>query len=475
MSQRDANADTVSPDTPAAALAERRPGLVAMTWPLFVELLLGTLVGMAGLALAAHVSDAAAGAFTLSNHVQQAFFLLFRVISMGVSVVITQQLGAGDRAGADRSARAAIGASTWLALGAGIAVAAGAGSLLALLNAPDPVLLLGRPYLQMLAIGLALDAYNASMASVMRAHLHARDTLVNMIVMHLLHLALCIPLMGGAGPLPAMGLAGFAVAMAISRAFGIAFHLWLWRRRLGLVPRRHDWWVLRGRRLGPVLHIGLPGAAENIGWRVSFMFTVAIAARYGEQALATHGYVVQMQMFIALFSIALGFATEILVGHMIGGGRLHEADRLVRKSLRWGLTMSSAGALVAALTAPWTLQGFTHDAQILHDATTLLWLSLLIEPGRVFNLVVINGLRATGDARFPVAAGILSMLLVMAGGGWLLAVHFEMGLPGLWLAYAADEWLRGLMMAARWKWRGWLPHARQTHRRVQRQRRRLQG
>ena len=37
-----------------------------------------------------------------------------------------------------------------------------------------------------------------------------------------------------------------------------------------------------------------------------------------------------------LFGVAVGFASEILVGHLIGAGRLHEADRLVRRSMRWG-------------------------------------------------------------------------------------------------------------------------------------------
>jgi len=259
--------------------APGRPGLVAITWPLFAELLLGTLVGLAGLALAARVSDAASGAYAMSNHVQQAFFLLFRIVSMGVSVVITQQLGAGDRAGADASARAALGASSWLGLGAGLCVAAGAGGLLRLLNAPDAVLPLAQPFLQYLAIGLALDAFNASMAAVMRAHLHARDTLLVMLAMHALHLLLCVPLMDGSGPLPALGLPGFAIALAASRALGLVLHLWLWRRRLAIVPTRRDWWVIRHERLAPVLHIGLPGAAENIAWRLAMMVTVAMAAR----------------------------------------------------------------------------------------------------------------------------------------------------------------------------------------------------
>ena len=48
-------------------------------------------------------------------------------------------------------------------------------------------------------------------------------------------------------------------------------------------------------------------------------------------------------------------------------------------------------------------------------ATSLLWWTVLLEPGRTFNLVVINALRAAGDARYPVYIGTWSMLIVMAG------------------------------------------------------------
>ncbi|MBC7940317.1 MAG: hypothetical protein H7Z19_11230, partial [Chitinophagaceae bacterium] len=41
-----------------------------------------------------------------------------------------------------------------------------------------------------------------------------------------------------------------------------------------------------------------------------------------------------------------------------------------------------------------------------------------------------------------------------------------LGLPGLWLAYAADEWLRGLLMWRRWTTQGWVPHARRARRRA---------
>jgi Na+-driven multidrug efflux pump len=131
-----------------------------------------------------------------------------------------------------------------------------------------------------------------------------------------------------------------------------------------------------------------------------------------------------------------------------------------------GLGVSFCLALLAAATAPWTLTLFTRDPQIIATATTLMWITVLLEPGRTCNVVIINALRATGDARFPVAVGAGSMLLVMAGGSWLLGVHFQLGLAGVWIAYAADEWLRGMAMALRWHWRGWVPAARNTRRRV---------
>jgi putative MATE family efflux protein len=448
------------------------PRLVMVAWPLMAELVLGFGVGLLGLWLASQESDSASAAFALSNQVLGTFFLLFRIISMGVSVVITQNLGAGDVAGANQIARASLGASSWLGLGAAVVVFLGAGPLLELVRAPAAVQALGQPYLQMLALALLLDAYNASMASVMRAHLRTRDTMFNILSMHALHLLLCLPLMRGWGPLPALGLPGFALAMAISRAFGVGVHLLLWRWRLRLVPERHDWWRLRRGLLGPVLHIGLPGAAENIAYRLAMLVSLTVVAGMGTAQLATHAYASQVMNIIVLFTVSIGFAGEILVGHLIGGGQLHRAHRMVRKSLAWGLAISFLVAVSAAATAPWTLRLFTHDPAIIASATTLLWLTVLLEPGRTCNIVIINALRATGDARFPVLAGAASMLLVMAGGSWLLGVHFGLGLVGVWIAYAADEWLRGLVMAWRWFGHGWVPSAIATRRRVLGQRRR---
>ena len=123
-----------------------------------------------------------------------------------------------------------------------------------------------------------------------------------------------------------------------------------------------------------------------------------------------------------------------------------------------------AGAL--ALAGGWLLRQFTADVEIITTGTTLLWLTVALELGRTFNLVVINALRATGDATFPVAAGAASMLIVLAGGGMLLSGYFQLGLIGVWIAYALDEWIRGLIMWRRWLSYAWLPYAKASVKRA---------
>src|SRR5579871_3744258 len=420
--------------------------LLPIAWPLFGELLFGISVSLVGLTLAAHASSAASGAFALANNVQSAFFLLLRVVSIGVSVAITQALGAGNRPLADATARAALGASTWAGLATAVVVAFCARPMLLAMSAPADVLPLATPYLQLLALAIGLDALNACMAAVMRAHLRPRDVLVTILSM--------------------LGLQGYALALIASRLFGIALQLHLWRSRLALVPAAHDWWQVRPARLASALHVGLPGAGEGLAYRLCMMATLAVVGRMGTQALATHAYTMQLMLFTVLPGLAIGLATEILVGRAVGAADLRRADGLTHRSLAWGLGFAVGIALLNALAAPWTLRLFTSDESIIRTAQQLFWITVVLEPGRSFNLVVINALRATGDARFPIAAGILSMVIVMAGGAWLLGARLGWGLAGVWIAYSADEWLRGLMMAARWRRRRWLPFAHAARRRA---------
>jgi Na+-driven multidrug efflux pump len=51
--------------------------------------------------------------------------------------------------------------------------------------------------------------------------------------------------------------------------------------------------------------------------------------------------------------------------------------------------------------------------------------------------------------------GVLSMWGVAVPLAYWLGIHMNMGLLGIWIAFAVDEWLRGLIMYLRWRSRIW--------------------
>lgn len=85
----------------------------------------------------------------------------------------------------------------------------------------------------------------------------------------------------------------------------------------------------------------------------------------------------------------------------------------------------------------------------------LFGLSIVLEIGRTFNIVMVNALRASGDARFPLATGLIFMWGVSLPLGYWLGIKLGFGIVGVWLGFVADEWLRGLVNTWRWKSRKW--------------------
>jgi Na+-driven multidrug efflux pump len=441
-----------------------RPRLTAIAAPLFGEFVLGIIVMLVGLRLASTESVAEAGAFGLATQMLESVFVLFRVLAIGVGVVITQASGGAAAGSVQRTALAGLASSTWVGLLVGVALLFGDDVALRAMNAPDTVRPFAGPMLQAFALAALLDAYNLTMAAILRALLFARDSLRVMLAMHSTHLVLAIALMRGVGEWEGLGLIGYAVALIASRLLGLVLHLWLWRRRLQLVPTVRDWWIVPKGSLWPVLRIGVPSAALEASYRIGFMISLAAGAKLGVVALAAQAYTLQIQRVVLLVSLAIGWAAEIMVGRLVGAGDLRAAEQLVRKALRNGLIASGFGVVAAALAAPWILRVFTRDPQVIEAAQTLLFIAILLETGRVYNLVYIGVLRASGDAIYPVAASVASIFLVLGLGSYWFGRWF--GLPGIWFIYAADEWIRGLLMWWRWRRHGWLPHARETRRRL---------
>src|SRR5574343_448785 len=95
-----------------------------------------------------------------------------------------------------------------------------------------------------------------------------------------------------------------------------------------------------------------PSAGEKIGFRVCFMATVAMAGSLGTAALAVHAYAMQINGIVNMVVNAVASGVEIITGHLVGAGRLRDANALMRRALRISLVASGLGSLLAWLIMP---------------------------------------------------------------------------------------------------------------------------
>ncbi len=102
---------------------------------------------------------------------------------------------------------------------------------------------------------------------------------------------------------------------------------------------------------------------------------------------------------------------------------------------------------------------FTNDPEVIRLGANVLLLSIVLETGRTINIIIVNALRASGDAKFPLWIGMFTMVGMSVPLGYLFVFKLDMGLAGIWLAIASDEWLRAIIMSLRWRSRSWEKHA----------------
>ncbi|WP_404421893.1 MATE family efflux transporter [Nibricoccus sp. IMCC34717] len=440
-----------------------RTTLLAIAWPIFVEQALRMAIGTVDTFMVSHVSDDAVAALGVAHQLIIFFLIIFNFIVIGASVVLTHHLGAHDHKGADAITHNAIAVNMWIGLAASVFVLAFTDPLLRLMQLPEELMPHARPFLLLMGGTLFLESVGMSIGAVLRAHKHTQDAMYVAVGQNILNvLGNCVLLYGLLGA-PKLGVLGVAISGVISRVAAAAALWFLLKWRTGLALRVSDFFRVHRGSVRRILKIGLPAAGENLCYWIAFMLVTTFVARMGADSLAVQSYTLTIQRMVMIFSFSIGLGTEILIGHLIGAGRFDDAYDELLRSVRKGLLLAIAAIGVVVLAAPWLVGLFTEKETIIASSVVLLRISLLLEPGRVFNVVIISSLRATGDVKFPLQMAIFSMWCVWVFLAWFLGVHLAWGLPGIWLAMTADEWVRGLMMYRRWKGRKWVEHARHSH------------
>ncbi|RYZ41127.1 MAG: MATE family efflux transporter [Myxococcaceae bacterium] len=435
--------------------SRQEPGLFRLTWPIFFEIFLFMLMGTADTLMLSGVSDAAVAAVGVVNQYVFICILIMEVVSHGASIVVSQYLGAKRSAEASRIAAQAVTMNLLL----GIAVSAGlllsADTILGRMNLEPVTLEYASTYWHIAGGFLFLQALINVFSSLIRTYGFTRQSMFVAMGMNVVHVVGNWVLIFGHFGAPAHGVAGAAMSTVLSRALAVGVFGWLLYRVMDVRMKRQDFVAMTGEYVRKILRVGVPSAVEQMTYHACQTVFLYYVTFLGPTALASRQYANAMSQYVFLCSLAIGLGTSIIVGRLVGANRSSDAYARVLTSLKWSLGITLAVDLTAIVFREPLIRLFTHDGDILRMTSQVLVLSLILETGRSFNLVLVNALRAAGDATFPVYMAMGSMVCMSLPLGYFLVFHLQLGLAGVWLAVAADEWTRGFAMWLRWRSRAW--------------------
>ncbi|WP_409291782.1 MATE family efflux transporter [Peribacillus sp. SCS-37] len=429
--------------------------LFALTWPLFVEIFLHMLMGNMDTLMLSQYSDHAVAAVGVATQLFSIIIIMFGFVAAGTSILAAQYLGAGREKEASELSVVSLAANLLFGLVLSIIISIFSQPLLGLMGLPQELLADAEIYLKIVGSFAFVQALIMTAGAILRSRGYTRDAMLVTIGMNIVHLIGNYIFIFGPLGLPVLGVEGTAISTVVSRLLGFAAILTLLIKRVpGKLPFKRLF-SLDKIYLKNLLKIGVPAAGEHLSYELSQIAITFFIALLGTAAISTKVYTQNLMMFIYLFAVAIAQGTQILIGRMTGGGEYEKAYHRCLKSLKAAMLISFLCAVVFAFFSNNLLGLFTSDKEILATGAVLIWLTVILEPGRTFNLVIIGALRAAGDVRFPVVIGILSQWGISVSLAYLLGIKLELGLIGVWIALAADEWLRGLIMLWRWKSRVW--------------------
>ncbi|BFH59865.1 MATE family efflux transporter [Paenibacillus azoreducens] len=449
--------------THAADASERseskRLSLVHLTWPIFLELFLFMLMGSVDTFMISSVSDNAVSGVGAANQIISIAILLLEVIGSGAAIVVAQYLGSKKKLEAAKVTGNALTLNLAVGILLSIIFLVFGGHMLRLLNVHGDIFVYAQSYMQIVGGGIFLQALINALAATIRTHGFTKETMVVSLLMNILHVAGNYLLIFGHLGFPAMGVEGAAISTVFSRLACLLIFFWLMYRVMEVRVEWRYYIQLSKEYVRKILSIGIPSAFENIVYQVCQLIFTLYVTYLGAEAMATRQYANNISMYIYLFSMAIGMGTAIIVGHYVGSRRNQDAYTRVFQSVKWALAATVAiDLIIIAFRVP-LMSLFTDNMAIIRMGAQVLLLSILLETGRTVNIVIINSLRASGDARFPVYMGLISMVCMSLPLGYFLVFRLHLGLAGIWLAIAADEWTRAVIMYFRWRSRAWERHA----------------
>jgi putative MATE family efflux protein len=376
-------------------------------------------------------------ALTAANNANIVQFLLLGAvfgITMAASILVAQHIGARRV----DEAREVVGTAVtfFLVLSISLAVLGAVFSrhILEWMETPPDALPFAVSYMRWMFVALPF-AYGAYFVGAALRGAGDSKTPFRFLILSVALDIVCNPLfIFGWGPVPAMGIAGSAMATLVAQAVSLfALLIHIYRVRSPLALHRHDRHLLRMRwHLVKTLVLkGIPMGLQMIVMSVSMVLYMQVVNRFGSDTAAAYAAGMQLWNYIQMPAFALGAAVSSMAAQNIGAGLWERVRETTRVALGFNLLFSGLPVVLLYLFDRPILALFLPPGSpaidIAHHIDRIvLWSFPLFGITMVLSGVV----RAAGAVMAPLLILVATMLGFRATAAfWVVAEH---GADGVW-------------------------------------------
>lgn len=432
-------------------MENNRKNLGQLFVPICLEIFGFMLAGMIDTLMLSSVGDEAVGAVGTANTYIGIFIIMFSIISSGMIAVMTQYIGA-KRIGIAYQARQ-LGLLFNGIVGVFLAVLLFfcAEPILELVGVAPLLMEHAVTYLKIVGGGCIINALMPIFSSYLRAFGFTKQTLIATITANLLNLILNAVFIFGFD----MGVAGAAAATVLSRLLNLLILIYAAKR---LVHANEDTDRLPNKEVfGQIIKVGLPSAAETALYNIAMTLIIRFLNQMDAQGLnvTARAYAAQITNFSYCVGAALAQANAILTGWRLGAKEYEACDKGTRKAVLIGITAATIVETLIALSSGLFMRLFTEDTVMIALVSRLLIIDIVLEIGRVSNLVLGNALKTSGDALFTTIIAAIFMYLCAVGGTYLFGIRLGLLVTGAYIGMALDECVRAIAMFLRWRSGRW--------------------
>jgi MATE family multidrug resistance protein len=305
-------------------------------------------------------------------------------------------------------------------------------SILLWLGQPEDTALHGGRVLWMFAIGMPAMLCFVATSSFLESIGRPSVGMVISLGANLINLLLCWMFVFGRLGMPAMGAAGSALALSITR--------WCMAVALVAVARRHgtaDHYGIAAplaghyNKIGKLLRIGLPLAVATGVESLAFSATTIMSGWLGTTSLAAFQDALNLNALIFMLAIGLATATSVRVANAVG-----RQDQAGLRTAGWVgsalvILVTIVTGIMIALAPELIASVYTSNPEVRVILVPTLYLVAWVCIFDGLQCVLIGATRGTADAIVPTMIQVISFWVIMVPLVYHLGIVRGYGVQGL--------------------------------------------